>query len=52
MLMSYKIGVISDTHGLLREEVKEYLHGCDMIFHAGDINKMSIRNELNNIATT
>ena len=50
--MSYKIGVISDTHGLLREEVIEYLHGCDMIFHAGDINKISIINELNNIATT
>lgn len=50
--MSYKIAVISDTHGLLREEVKEYLYGCDMIFHAGDINKMSIINELNNIATT
>lgn len=50
--MSYKIGVISDTHGLLREEVKEYLNGCDMIFHAGDINKISIINELNNIATT
>lgn len=50
--MSYKIGVISDTHGLLREEVKEYLYGCDMIFHAGDINNISIVNELNKIATT
>ena len=50
--MSYKIGVISDTHGLLREEVKGYLNGCDMIFHAGDINKLEIINELNNIAKT
>ena len=50
--MSYKIGVISDTHGLLREEVKVYLNGCDMIFHAGDINNISIINELNSIATT
>lgn len=50
--MSYKIGVISDTHGLLREEVKEHLYGCDMIFHAGDINKISVINELNKIAIT
>lgn len=50
--MSYKIGVISDTHGLLREEIKGYLNGCDMIFHAGDVNKISIINELNNIAIT
>lgn len=50
--MSYKIGVISDTHGLLREEVKKQLSGCDMIFHAGDINKISVIEELNRIAVT
>lgn len=50
--MAYKIGVISDTHGLLRDEVKEYLKGCDMIFHAGDIHKLSVLEELNQIATT
>lgn len=30
-----KIGVISDTHGLLREEVLEILRDCDCIFHGG-----------------
>lgn len=46
----YKIGVISDTHGLLREEVKEQLKGCDAILHGGDINKQSILDELETIA--
>lgn len=50
--MPYKIAVISDTHGLLRDEVRAHLIGCDMIFHAGDINKLSIIEELGNIATT
>jgi putative phosphoesterase len=50
--MPYKIGVISDTHGLLRDEVKEYLQGCDRIFHAGDINNPSVIEECNRIAPT
>lgn len=50
--MSYRIGVISDTHGLLREEVKEQLKGCDRIFHAGDIHTPVIVKELNQIAPT
>jgi putative phosphoesterase len=32
-----KIAIISDTHNLLREEVKLQLKDCDMILHAGDI---------------
>lgn len=35
----YKIGIISDTHGLLRDEVVAQLEGCQLILHAGDINK-------------
>jgi len=31
------IGVISDTHGLLRSEVRAHLADCDRIVHAGDI---------------
>ena len=50
--MSYRIGVISDTHGLLREEIKEQLKGCDRIFHAGDIDTPVIVDELNRIAPT
>ena len=30
------IGIISDTHGLLRESVISHLENCDLIIHAGD----------------
>ena len=46
----YKIGIISDTHGMLRQEVKQHLRGCGAILHGGDINKQSILDELNQIA--
>jgi putative phosphoesterase len=32
-----RIGVISDTHGLLRPEALAFLQGCDRIVHGGDI---------------
>lgn len=32
-----RIGLISDTHGLLRPEAAAFLHGCDHIVHAGDV---------------
>lgn len=32
-----KIGVISDTHGLIRDEINEFFKECDLIIHAGDI---------------
>ncbi|QID19839.1 metallophosphoesterase family protein [Nitrogeniibacter mangrovi] len=37
-----RIGLISDTHGLLRAEVLDYLAGCDHIIHAGDIGDPAI----------
>ena len=46
----YRIGVISDTHGLLREAVKNQLQGCDAILHGGDIHKESVMKELQGIA--
>ena len=45
-----KVGVISDTHGLLRQEVLEILRSCDCILHAGDINNQGIVDELGRIA--
>ena len=45
-----KIGVISDTHGLLRPEVANKLQGCDAILHAGDVNKPEILDALRTIA--
>ena len=46
------IGLISDTHGLLRKEVVEKLRGCDLIIHAGDIGEFEIVEKLKNIAQT
>ncbi len=45
-----KIGVLSDTHGLLRAEVVDRLRGCDLILHAGDIGSPSILAELRMLA--
>jgi uncharacterized protein len=45
-----KIGVISDTHGLLRPEVAPALNGVEQIFHLGDVGKASILGELAKIA--
>lgn len=44
------VGVISDTHGLIRPEVEEALEGCEVIFHAGDINSQEVLDALNEIA--
>lgn len=45
----YHIGVISDTHGLLREEVMAELQSCDAILHGGDIERGSILEKLQQI---
>jgi len=47
---SYTIGIISDTHGLLRPEVYEAFHNVEKIIHAGDIGNENILQELENIA--
>ncbi len=44
------IGVISDTHGLLRPEALDALHGSEHIIHAGDIGAPEIIGELSKIA--
>ena len=45
-----RIAILSDTHGLLRPEVVEYLKTADVILHGGDINKQSIVDELRQYA--
>src|SRR5260370_18798116 len=45
-----KIGLISDTHGLLRKEAVEALRGSELIIHAGDVGKPDILEELRKIA--
>lgn len=44
------IGVISDTHGLLRPEAVAELHDSDLIVHAGDIGKPEVLEALRKIA--
>jgi putative phosphoesterase len=44
------IGVISDTHGLLRPQALEALQGCDPIIHAGDVGDPAIVDALAKIA--
>lgn len=45
-----RIGVISDTHGILRPEVLPALAGVGLILHCGDVGKFSILGELGKIA--
>ncbi len=45
-----KVGVISDTHGLLRAEALAALAGCERIIHAGDIGNADILDQLKAIA--
>lgn len=45
-----RIGLISDTHGLLRPEAVAFLRGCDHIVHAGDIGDERILAELSRLA--
>ena len=45
-----KIGILSDTHGLIRSEVIDALNGCDSIIHAGDIDQPKVITALREIA--
>ena len=44
------IGLISDTHGLMRPEALTKLQGCDLIIHAGDVGDPEILDQLRAIA--
>ena len=45
-----RIGLISDTHGLLRPQALAFLRGCDHILHAGDVGDPAILTGLARIA--
>lgn len=47
---SRRLGVISDTHGLIRPEALALLAGCELIVHAGDVGKPEVLAELRKIA--
>jgi putative phosphoesterase len=46
------VGVISDTHGLMRPQALAALQGCDLIIHAGDVGTTDVIKELSGIAPT
>ena len=50
--MPIVVGVISDTHGLLRPEALIALRGADLIIHAGDVGNPEIIGELRRLAPT
>ncbi|SDT03187.1 hypothetical protein SAMN05216421_2739 [Halopseudomonas xinjiangensis] len=45
-----RIGLISDTHNLLRPEAVDFLRGCDHILHGGDIGDEGILERLGELA--
>ena|ERR1700722_4630317 len=47
-----RVGLISDTHGILRPEAGAFLRGCNHILHGGDIGSQNILHELSLIAPT
>ena len=48
----FVVGLIADTHGLLRPKALAALHGVAMIIHAGDVGRADILDMLQNIAPT
>jgi len=50
MAKPYRVGLIADTHGLLRPEAMAALAGSDFILHAGDIGKPEILDALRELA--
>jgi putative phosphoesterase len=46
----HRLGVISDTHGLLRGQVRGVFAGVELILHAGDVGKPEVLAELASIA--
>ena len=45
-----RVGVVSDTHGLVRPQLVEAMQGSDLIVHAGDIGGVDVLEELRAIA--
>jgi putative phosphoesterase len=44
------VGLIADTHGLMRPEALQALHGSEVILHAGDVGRRSVLEALSAIA--
>ena len=46
------VGVISDTHGLLRPQAVDALRGSDLVLHAGDVGAAEVLEALRSVAPT
>ncbi len=46
------VGLISDTHGIMRPEALQALQGSDVLIHAGDVGKPEVLEQLRRIAPT
>jgi len=49
-ISTFRVGLISDTHGLVRDEAVAVLKGCSHILHAGDIDAPEVLDELRRLA--
>lgn len=49
-MTTHRIGVISDTHGLLRPEALDALRGSELIIHAGDAGRPEVLTALQEVA--
>lgn len=49
-ISDYKIGIISDTHGLIRQSVVKSFKDVDLIIHAGDVGEPEVLETLQSIA--
>jgi hypothetical protein len=47
---SLRVGLVSDTHGLLRPEARAFAGGCDYVIHGGDIGSAAILEQLSAMA--
>jgi putative phosphoesterase len=45
-----RVGIISDTHGMMREEALAALKGVDLILHAGDVGSAEVLDALQSVA--
>ncbi len=45
-----RVGIMSDTHGLLRAEARAFLSGCDYIIHGGDVGGAAVLEDLEALA--
>jgi hypothetical protein len=50
MTSTLRVGLLSDTHGLLRPEARSFLIGCDYIIHGGDVGGAPVLEDLATLA--